>query len=64
METRALQLIERIYEASVEPSAWTTFVEELSETFGGAAIALSAFVIFWMWSRTGWILGVLMIGVP
>ena len=41
METRALQLIERIYEASVEPSAWTTFIEELSEAFGGAAIALS-----------------------
>ena len=40
-EARALPLIERIYEAAVEPDAWSVFVEELSQAFGGAAVALS-----------------------
>ena len=38
---RALQLIDRIYEAAVRPEAWTVFAEELSVAFGDAAVALS-----------------------
>jgi hypothetical protein len=40
-QERALQLIERIYEAAIEPDAWNAFVEDLSVTFGGAGVALS-----------------------
>ena len=38
---RALELIERIYEAVIEPNSWTAFLERLSEILGGAAIQLS-----------------------
>ena len=41
LEKHALQLIERVYEAAIEPDTWATFVVELSEAFGGAAVALS-----------------------
>lgn len=40
-QKRALQLIERIYEAAIEPDAWSAFVEDLSAAFGGAGVAMS-----------------------
>ena len=41
MEQRALQLVERIYEAVVEPDAWNDFIAELSEALGGVAVQMS-----------------------
>jgi len=41
MEKRALQLVERIYEAVVEPDSWHEFIAELSEAVGGPAIQMS-----------------------
>jgi DNA-binding CsgD family transcriptional regulator len=38
---RLLRLVERIYEAVIEPDSWTLLLQELSETLGGAAIQLS-----------------------
>lgn len=38
---RALQLVERIYEAVVEPDAWHDFVAEVSEAVGGVAVQMS-----------------------
>lgn len=38
---RALLLVERIYEAAVQPDAWHDFVAELSEALGGAAVQMS-----------------------
>ncbi len=38
---RLLPLVERIYEAVVDPLAWHDFVSELSEALGGAAVQLS-----------------------
>jgi len=38
---RALELIERIYQAVVEPDWWNAFLEDLSGALGGAAIQLS-----------------------
>jgi len=40
-QERALDLVERIYAAVVEPDAWHGFLESLSEALGGAAIQLS-----------------------
>jgi DNA-binding CsgD family transcriptional regulator len=40
-EGLALRLAERAYEAALDPSAWASFLEELSEGLGGAAIQLS-----------------------
>jgi DNA-binding CsgD family transcriptional regulator len=40
LEERALSLIERIYEAAIEPDAWGSFVSDLSEAFGGAGVVL------------------------
>jgi DNA-binding CsgD family transcriptional regulator len=39
LEQRAIQLIERIYDAAVEPDRWQDFVEALSESLDGAWIA-------------------------
>ena len=41
MEQRALQLVERIYEAVVEPDAWNDFIAELSDALGGVAVQMS-----------------------
>ena len=40
-EERALELVERIYAAVIEPEGWNTFLETLSEALGGVAILLS-----------------------
>ncbi len=40
-EERALELVERIYAAVIEPEGWITFLKALSEELGGAAILLS-----------------------
>lgn len=37
----ALRLIENIYRAAVEPSAWQDFVEDLSAAYDGAAVAFA-----------------------
>ena len=36
---RSLSLIQRIYEAALEPPRWSSFAEELSAAYGGAAVA-------------------------
>ncbi len=41
LEQRALSLIEKIYDAVVEPDVWNDFLAELSEELGGVAIQLS-----------------------
>ncbi|MBW2267688.1 MAG: helix-turn-helix transcriptional regulator [Deltaproteobacteria bacterium] len=38
---RALQLVEQIYRATVEPAAWDSVLRALSEELGGAAIQIS-----------------------
>ncbi|MCH2169217.1 hypothetical protein MK489_00420 [Myxococcota bacterium] len=40
-EARVVAMIERIYDAAIEPSAWETFSQELSTEFGGAAVLIS-----------------------
>ncbi len=40
-DARVLELIERIYDASLEPSAWEIFLAELAQTLGGAAAVLA-----------------------
>lgn len=40
-ESETLQLVERIYRASLDPPLWDEFATELSEAFGGAAVCLS-----------------------
>ena len=39
-EQHSLRLIDIIYEAAVEPPSWKRFVEEMSQTFDGSAVAL------------------------
>ena len=39
LEQRAIQLIERIYDAAVDPDRWQDFVEDLSESLDGAYVA-------------------------
>jgi len=39
LESRALQLIDRIYAAAVDPTCWQDFVEALSQDFEGAYVA-------------------------
>jgi DNA-binding CsgD family transcriptional regulator len=39
LEQRAIQLIERIYDAAIEPDRWQDFAEALSETLDGAWLA-------------------------
>jgi DNA-binding CsgD family transcriptional regulator len=41
IERRALALVEKIYDAVVEPDAWNDFLALLSDELGGAAIQLS-----------------------
>jgi DNA-binding CsgD family transcriptional regulator len=41
LEQRALPIIEKIYDAVVEPDVWNDFVALLSDELGGAAIQLS-----------------------
>jgi PAS domain-containing protein len=38
---RALLLVERIYEAAVQPDAWDDFLADLSEALGGTAVQMS-----------------------
>ena len=40
-ESRVLRLIESIYQASLDPSLWDAFTEELSEALGDAAVCVS-----------------------
>ena len=40
-ENATLQLIESIYEASLDPPLWDEFASDLSDAFGGAAVCLS-----------------------
>lgn len=44
LEERAIQLIERIYDAALDPDRWQDFVEQLSAEFDGAYVA------FGLWS--------------
>ncbi len=37
----ALQLIERIYEAVIEPDSWNAFIQDVSDLLGGPAIQMS-----------------------
>jgi DNA-binding CsgD family transcriptional regulator len=41
LEQRALPLLEKIYDAVIEPEAWNEFLELLSQELGGVAIQLS-----------------------
>jgi len=40
-EKRSLPLIQRIYEAALEQSAWQSFATDLSEAYGGAAVGFA-----------------------
>lgn len=40
-EAQALALIERICDAALEPAAWREFAAELSQAYGGAAVAFA-----------------------
>jgi len=40
-EKRSLPLIERIYQAALEPPSWTTFTEEFGEAVGNAAVGFA-----------------------
>jgi DNA-binding CsgD family transcriptional regulator len=40
-EKQALPLIERIYEAALDQSAWQAFVEGLSDAYGGASVGFA-----------------------
>jgi DNA-binding CsgD family transcriptional regulator len=44
LEPRAIQLIERIYDASLDPERWQDFVEQLSDALDGS------FIAFGLWS--------------
>jgi len=44
LELRAIQLIERIYDASLDPDRWQDFVQQLSDELDGARVA------FGLWS--------------
>jgi DNA-binding CsgD family transcriptional regulator len=43
LEERAIQLIDRIYEAAIEPDRWQDFVEALSDSLGGSYVAFGLF---------------------
>ncbi|MDJ0790021.1 MAG: hypothetical protein QNK05_24760, partial [Myxococcota bacterium] len=41
LHATALELVDRIYSAAVEPAEWQGFVDRLSEAYGGAAVAFA-----------------------